>query len=165
MKYAALTLAVLALAAFSTADLKSEIKDGNTKIHHAMIKGDMKVLEAVMKAVVTKDFKHIENGQTQNFAQMFAQMKGSFAMMKVTSAKTDVMSVKEKGNGGTASEKHMMGGTMTTPDKKTHKITFTGVSNNTYVKVNGKWKMSVMSWGKSTMTMDGKTMDPSKMGG
>jgi hypothetical protein len=51
------------------------------------------------------------------------------------------------------------------PDKKSHTMSFSGTSTNTYVKVKGKWLMSVMSWGKSTMMMDGKPMDPSKMGG
>ena len=137
----------------------------NTKIGAAMVKGDMKALESMIKAGVTSDFKYIENGQTQTFAQMMEQMKGSFKTMKVTSAKVDLVSLKEKGNSATSAEKHVMLANMTGPDKKSHKISFTGTSTNTYVKVKGKWMMSVMNWGKSVMTMDGKPMDMSKAGG
>jgi len=41
-------------------------------------------------------------------------------------------------------------------DKKTHTMTFTGTSADTYVKQGGTWKMSKMAWIKQTATMDGK---------
>lgn len=165
MKLFAVTLAALSLVAISSADLKSEINSMNSKIHAAMVKGDMKACGAIMKAGTTKDFKYIEGGKTMTFDQMFAQMKGSMAAMKLTKATTSVISVKEKGSMGTSVEKHTMEGTMTGPDKKSHKMSFSGVSTNTYTKVGKTWMLKVMNWGKSTMLMDGKPMDMSKMGG
>lgn len=165
MKLFSVIVVGVSFAAISSADLKSEINSMNSKIHVAMKKGDMKSLHSIMKSGVTKDFKYIEDGKTMTFDQMFEQMKGSMAMMKLTNATTKVVSVKEKGTMGSSVEKHVMAGTMTGPDKKTHKMSFSGMSTNTYTKVGKAWMLKVMSWGKSEMMMDGKPMDMSKMGG
>lgn len=165
MKLFAVTLAAFSIVAISSADLKSEINSMNSKIHTAMKKGDMKGCGMIMKSGVTKDFKYIEGGKTMTFDQMFEQMKASMSAMKLTNASTKVMSVKEKGSMGTSVEKHIMEGTITGPDKKSHKMSFSGVSTNTYVKVGKAWMLKVMNWGKSEMLMDGKPMDMSKMGG
>ena len=164
MKLFSVILVGVSFAAISSADLKSEINSMNSKIHAAMKKGDMKSLGMIMKAGVTKDFKYIEDGKTMTFDQMFEQMKGSLSMMKLTKASTQVVSVKEKGTMGTSVEKHVMAGTMTGPDKKTHKVSFSGVSTNSYTKAGKAWMLKVMSWGKSEMLMDGKPVDMSKMG-
>jgi hypothetical protein len=165
MKKFSLAVAAIALVAVSSADLRSEINAMNAKIHVAMKKGDMKTCGAIMKAGLTKDFKYIEEGKTMTFDQMFEQMKASMSMMKLTKVSTSILSLKEKGAMGTSVEKHVMEGTMTGPDKKSHKISFSGNSTNTYKKIGKAWMMSVMSWGKNTMMMDGKPMDMSKMGG
>ena len=165
MKLVTLSIAVLGLVAFSSADLKSEINTMNTKICAAMVKADFKAFEALVKNGVTSDFKYMEAGRTQTYSQMMEHMKGSFGQMKLSSAKASIVSLKQKGDGAVSVEKHVMLGSMTGPDKKSHKITMTGNSTNTYKKVKGKWLMSVMSWGVMDMTMDGKKVDPSKMGG
>lgn len=165
MKLIAVTFAALSLVAISSADLKSELKEMNARTGNAMVKGDMKSLEAMMKAGVTKDFTYTEAGKTMNFSQMMEMMKQSMGAMKVTSAHTDIVTVKEKGNMGVATQKRTLTGIMTTPDKKTHKMSFGGMTTDTFVKVGKEWKMQKMVWGKNTMMMDGKPMDPAKMGG
>ncbi len=166
MKLLTVTFAALSLVAVSNADLRSDINAMNLKIGKAMVKGDMKALDAMFKPGMTKDFKYEEGGKTMTYDQMMAQMKASMSAMKCTSAVAKLVTLKEKGNMGTSTESHVMTGTMTGgPDKKLHKVSFSGMSTNTYVKVGKMWKMSKMSWGKSTMMMDGKPMDMSKMGG
>ncbi|MEI7985902.1 MAG: nuclear transport factor 2 family protein [Armatimonadota bacterium] len=165
MKLFSVIVVGVSFAAISSADLKSEINSMNSKIHLAMKKGDMKTCSAIMKAGVTKDFKYIEGGKTMTFDQMMEQMKASMSMMKLTKVSTSIVSLKEKGGMGTSVEKHVMEGTMTGPDKKSHTMSFSGNSTNTYRKVGKAWMLSVMSWGKNTMMMDGKPMDMSKMGG
>lgn len=165
MKILTVTFAALSLVAVSNADLRSDINAMNLKIGKAMVKGDMKALDAMFKAGMTSDFKYEEGGKTMTYDQMMAQMKASMSSLKCTSAVAKLRTLKEKGNMGTSTESHMMKGTMTGPDKKPHSMTMSGMSTNTYVKVGKMWKMSKMSWGKSTMMMDGKPMDMSKMGG
>lgn len=166
MKLLTVTLAAVSLVAVSNADLRSDINAMNGRIGSAMVKGDMKALDAMMKAGMTKDFKYIEGGKTMTYDQMMVQMKASMSSMKCTSAVAKLLTLKEKGNMATSTESHVMKGTMPPgADKKVHTMSFVGTSTNTYVKVGKDWKMSKMSWGKSTMMMDGKPMDMSKMGG
>ena len=99
------------------------------------------------------------------YSQMMEQMKANMSAMKCTSAVAKLVTLKEKGNTATSTESHVMKGTTMGADKKSHTMSFSGMSTNTYVKVGKDWKMSRMSWGKSTMMMDGKAMDMSKMGG
>ena len=165
MKLLTVTLAAVSLVAISSADLKSEITLANGMITKAMMKGDMKALESVLRASVTSDFKYTEAGRTMNFDQMWTTMKASMSSMKCTMAKATETMVKEKGKMGTSVEMNHMMGTMMGADKKQHTMTFDGTSNNTYMKVGKQWKMSKMVVGKSSMMMDGKPMDMSKMGG
>ena len=165
MKLLTVTLAAVSLVAISSADLKSEVTAMNNKITAAMMKGDMKTLESVMKSGVTADFKYVEAGKTMSFDQMWTTMKASMSSMKCTMAKATMSGLKEKGKMGTGMENHHMMGTMMGPDKKSHKMSFDGTSTNTYMMVGKSWKMSKMVWGKSKMMMDGKPMDMSKMGG
>jgi hypothetical protein len=75
---------------------------------------------------------------------------------KVCSAK--LITIKRHGNTAVGTLKHTMVGSMIGPDKKPHTMSFTGISEDTYVKQNGKWKMSMMSWKSSKELMDGKPM-------
>ena len=165
MKLLTVTLAAVSLVAISSADLKSEVTAMNNKVTAAMMKGDMKTLESVMKGGVTADFMYVEGGKSMNFSQMWTTMKASMSSMKCTMATAKMSGLKEKGKMGTGMESHHMMGTMMGKDKKTHKMSFDGTSTNTYVMVGKSWKMSKMAWGKSTMMMDGKPLDMSKMGG
>ena len=160
MKVAAISLVVVGLVSFAPAQsLKAQASKFDSIISHAMMKKDMKTLEKLLKAGVTSDFVYVEDGQKQNFAQMFANMKQGIGMMKsfkVCSAHSS--NIKEKGNKGSGMTTHTMIGTTTGPDKKTHVMNFVGTSTDTYVKVGGQWKMSRMEMKTTKMTMDGKPM-------
>ena len=167
MKAVAVLVSCVAVIATAQADsLKADIAKANKAIHKAMMKGDMDALAKSMKAGMTSDFVYVENGQKQTADQMLQNMKmGMSQMGKITMADSKIMEVMEKGNTGTSKTKHMMSSSMKGPDKKTHKMAFTGVSHDSYVKKNGKWMMSKMVWVSQTTTLDGKPMDMSKMGG
>lgn len=146
--------------------LRSAVTSSNKQICAAMKKKDFKALEKIFKSTMTSDFKYEENGQTQNYDQMMAGMKmGLGQYTKLTEVWTKIVSLKETGSTGSGVMSHMMAGTIVGQDKKVHKMTFSGTSNDSFVKQNGKWKMSKMSWGSEKMTMDGKPFDPTKMGG
>lgn len=122
-----------------------------------MKKKDFATLSKQMKAGTTSDFKYTEEGKTQTFDQMMQNMKMGLGMMnKLTVCSTKLLTLKEKGDKAVATNQHMMVGTMTAPDKKTHTMSFSGVSENTYVKQGGKWKMASMTWKSMKQTMDGK---------
>lgn len=166
MKRTALFISVVCLFTSALADLRSELESVNSKIVAAMKKRDADAFGKIVKAGVTKDFKYVENGQTQTLDQMIEGMRMGFAMMtKVTKCEAKIKTLKETGNSGTATIWHSMAGDMKMEDGKTHKMTFEGTSTNTFRKEGGKWKMSSMVWGKQTMKMDGKPFDPTKMGG
>lgn len=167
MKTFAVGLAVVGLVTMASADsLRSQIEAMDKKISSAMKKKDMKAFEKYVRAGVTSDFKYSEDGHSMTFDEMLATMKQSFAQMgTVTQATSKILSLKEKGGNATAECKHMMAWTMVTPDKKTHKMSMVGTSTDVYKKVGKDWKMSSMSWKNGEMKMDGKKVDPSKMGG
>lgn len=160
----ALTIALVALIATAFAgNLRSEIEGWNKKVTTAMMKKDLAGLEKIMKAGVTADFKHVENGQAINFTQMWERMKmGLGSMKKLTKATTKIISFTEKGNKAVAKVEHLMEGMMMMEDKKEHIMGFGGIAEHTYVKQGNTWKMSRMEWKSQKSTMDGKPMD---MGG
>ncbi len=161
-----ITFAIVLVAIVATAfagSARTEIDAWNKKVTAAMMKKDMANLEKIMKAGVTSDFKHVENGQSLNFAQMFERMKmGIGSMKKLTKATTKIVSITEKGNTAVCKVEHVMEGMMAMEDKKDHKMGFTGIAEHTYVKQGKSWKMSKMEWKTQKATMDGKPMD---MGG
>jgi hypothetical protein len=160
MKVLSVAVALIGILAFAQADeVRSQIEASNKAISSMMLKKDLPGLEKAMKAGLTKNFVYIENGKSQNFTQMFENMKmGISSMKKITVASTKILSLKQKGNVVTCSMSHTMGGTMDGPDKKEHTSVFSGVADETYVKEGGKWKMSKMVWKSTKMTMDGKPM-------
>ena len=167
MKVQLLALTVVGLASLGQAQsLKSEIQKMNKPIKNAMMKKDINQFSKVVKGGVTSDFKYSEDGRSMTFDQMLAGMKQGFAMYsKITKADTKLVKVSEKGMMGTAVETHTMEGMAMMPnDKKPHKIVFVGTSNETYKKINGKWKMASMAMKTTKMTMDGKAMTPPPMG-
>jgi len=166
MKARALLFVLVATAAMANAQsLKSQIHKMNGPISKVMMKKDIDGFKKIVQNSVTPDFKYSEDGRSMSFDQMVDGMKQGFAMYsKVTSAKTKVVSVKEKGNDGTAVEQHTMKGITMGPDKKSHKVVFVGTSNETYKKVNGKWLMATMEMKTDKLTMDGKAMPMPNMG-
>lgn len=160
-----LVCACLAAGAFA-GGLRSEIEATTAKICKAMMKKDMATFAKVCKAGMTSDFKYIEMGKTMTFDEMFQQMKQSFATTeKVTSATSKIVSLKQTATTATCKMRHVMSGTMKSPDKKTHTFSYIGTSVDSYRKEGGKWKMASMKWSEEKMMMDGKPVDMSKMGG
>ena len=149
--------------------LRSEINSANGKIANAMLKKDFTSLTKMMKAAVTPDFKYYETGEKgapQSVDTMISNMKtGISAMSKVTVSTAKLLTLKEKGATATSTTEYKMGGIIMGPDKKTHKMMSVGVSDDSYVKVKGKWLLSKMVFKTNSMTMDGKPMDMSKMHG
>jgi hypothetical protein len=167
VKKLALIVMGISIAGLSQAEsLKSFADRLNKQMVSAMLKKDMNAVEKILKANLTKDFKYTEDNRTMDMKTMFEQMKmGLGSMNKITRVVAKGSNFKEKGNSGSCKATHMFEGTMMGPDKKTHKMTMSGDTVETYVKVGGKWKMKTMVWSNSKMLMDGKPMDPSMMGG
>jgi hypothetical protein len=155
-----LTIAIALIAAIAVsraADLRAQIEASNKVITTAMKKKDFATLSKEMKAGTTSDFKYMEAGKTQSFDQMMQNMKAGLGMMnKLTVCQAKVLTLKQKGNGATTTTEHTMVGTLMGQDKKSHTMSFTGVSENTYVNQGGKWKMSSMNWKSMKQMMDGK---------
>jgi hypothetical protein len=165
MKASALVICISVVLCSAQADgLRTQIETSNKKIHAAMLKKDMDAFAKAMKPDVTPDFKYMEDGRSMGFDQMVGLMKQSFTgFQKVTKAETKILSLKQTKTSATSVSDHAMAGIMPGPDGKPHTMTFTGTSTETYVKKGGKWLLSIMSWGKSKMLLDGKPMDMSKM--
>jgi hypothetical protein len=163
MKALALTLlfSCCIVAANAADTLKARIETSNKPIHQAMLKKDFPTLEKLFKATCTADFKYVDNAKSppQNLTQMIQNMKmGISSMKKMTKVDSKVISCTEKGSTGMSKSMHLMEGTVAGPDKKDHKMTFSGIASESYVKVKGKWMMSRMSWDSQKMSMDGKPM-------
>lgn len=156
----ALLIGIALIGSFVVAQasgLRAELEAWNKAVHKMMMKKDVAGLEKTMKTGVTADFVYIENGQKQNFSQMMENMKMGIGMMtKITKADSKILSLKESGNKATCQVQHMMEGTMVGPDKKSHTNSFIGTAEESYVKVNGKWKMAKMNWKAQKMLIDGK---------
>jgi len=157
---------VLVASVFAGDNLKTKIAVMNKEVAASFLKNDgLKTFEKITRGAVTSDFKHIGDGQTMGYDQMLTTMKQSMAMLKVTSCKATTSHISEKGNKATSISKHDMRATMTGPDKKNHKFHMWGTTRDTYSKEVNTWKLAIMDWSESKMTMDGKPFDPTKMGG
>ena len=138
----------------------------NHKVDAALMKRDYNAFEKITRPGVTSDFKYTEAGKTENYDEMLANMKQGMTMMKkVNVAKSSIVKLAIHGKTATCDTKHHMLATMGGQDSKQHKMSFDGVSTETYRKEKGQWKLASMVWGKQKMTMDGKPFDPMKAGG
>ncbi|MBS1724957.1 MAG: hypothetical protein JSS66_18615 [Armatimonadetes bacterium] len=161
-----LATCLLVTSVAHAANLRSSINSMASKVHATFMKKDADAFAKVVRPAVTSDFKYVENGKTMTFDEMVEGMRQGLAQMsKITSATTKILTLTEKGNMGSTTEMHTMSGVNMGQDKKMHKMTFSGKTKCEYRKVKGTWKMASMTWVSQTMTMDGKKMDPSKMGG
>lgn len=168
MRFIAVSCVFLSLSVVASADdLRKSILEMNSLVSKSMKSGDLKGLEAVMKRGVSPDFKYVESGypgKPMNFDQMVSTMKMGMSMFKkVTVAESKLLTLKETGNKAISTSVHTVGGILVGPDKKTHQMMSAGLSTDTYRKVKGTWQMISMNFKTTSMTMDGKPMDMSKM--
>ena len=148
---------VVALSIAQADGLRAHVEASTKAIASAMKKKDFASLEKQMRAGSTADFKYTEQGKTEGLDAMLTQMKAGLGMMNSFSVcKLEILSLKQNGNSAVGMLRHTLTGTMKGADKKTHTMTFTGVSQNTYKNVGGQWKMSSMTWKSQNESMDGK---------
>lgn len=141
--------------------LKASIEAGNKQIEKALLSKDIAKFEKVVRPMMTKDFVHVENGQSMNFDKMVETMKQGYGMLdKITKVKASATQIKESGKTGSCIMAHEMTGTVKGGDKKTHVLAFVGHTKNSFRKEGGKWLMSRMEWVDQKMTMDGKPFNP-----
>ncbi len=158
------TLVALAVISTASADLKSDINTMNTAVTKAFMKKDFVAVEKAMKAGLAPGFKYVEAGKTQTFDEMFQGVKGGLgALSKITNAKAVTSNLKIKGNSATGTTTHTIEAIMVM-DKKPHKMVMVGTSKDEFKKFGKDWKMTVMTWGSQTMTLDGKPMGPAMSG-
>ena len=123
---------------------------------------DVTAFANVMKTSITPDFKYTEGptAKPMGFDGMVAGMKAGLGMMKdISVADMHILSLKQTGDTATVLTSHkMVGHTLPGKDKKSHLMSFSGVSVDTYKKVGGAWKMSGMAWKSQEQKMDGKPM-------
>jgi len=165
MKQFALALA-MSLAVSASADLRSQIESMNRTIEHAMVRKDIKAFNKVMRNWVTPDFRYVEMGRSMSYDDMVKQMGGGFAMTeRVKSADSKILKIDMKGSHALVRSQHDMvsllhGG----PKEKAHVMRYHGISGDTYVRMNGKWKLAKMEWLTEKMTLDGRPFDPAQSG-
>jgi hypothetical protein len=164
-----LMLGAVCASAFSfdeTADFKKFLDSVIPKLVKAFKTADVKFFETIS----TADFTETEMGQTVNKKQAMDQMKAMNKMGKVTECSFKVLSAKAANGKGTATtEGHST--MVVKPTKKgdkshTMKVDMWYVEN--WVKAGNGWKIKSLTMDPKhpmKMTMDGKPMDPSKMGG
>jgi len=159
MKAIILPVCFLGLLTVASADdLKGQITAMNGVVQKAMLKRDAVAFAAALKGQVTPDFKYFEDAKAKpmTFDQMVANMKMGFAQMaSISTAEANVLTAKETGNTAKAVVSHHMLGKVAGQDKKTHTMTFSGVSIDMYQKIGGTWKMASMTWRSQETRLDG----------
>lgn len=150
-------LALVATIGLVHADLRSEILAARQKQENAAKAKDVKAAEATLRAFMTPDFKYVQGKEVQDAKTFIGNYTSSIAMMdKISASSTKILSLKETGNTATGKVELHMVGTMKNPDKKVHTMDWTGIFNEEYRKVGGKWKTAKMIAGPQKFLMDGK---------
>ena len=149
-----------ALCSANAQSLRSQIDTSSKAVRKYMMAKDVKGFTKYMRGGVTSDFMYEEDGRTMNFDKMCAGMSmGLGQMKKLTRADAKIVTLHQNGNTATATTMHVMEGIVVGADKKTHKMSFSGTSTDSYVKRGQKWKMSKMAWGQQSVMYDGKPMN------
>ena len=166
MRLVALAITLLAVSAAASAEsLRATAEKMGTKASIALAHKNFKAFAAILRPYVTSDFQYTEMGKSMGFDQMIAGVKQGVGMLNVTSAHSRILSCVEHGKTGITTTTHNIAATMIGKDKKVHPMAFSGNSKDTWVKVDGTWKMSIMAWGSQKMTMDGKPVNQGGGGG
>ena len=148
--------AILAASAFGFADTKAELDGMYAKLNAAM---KQKNTAAVM-AMCTKDFSWVDpKGKKMSRAEMEQQLKMQFSFMKkVTAVTVKIEKVTVKGAETIARTQGIFEGDIQlTPDaKKLSKLKSSSITDDTWIKVGGKWMLKKVSAIKDNATIDGK---------
>lgn len=122
---------------------------------------------AFFDRISTADFTEKYMGRTMTKKEAMAQMKTEMASVKAIKCSFKILSAKVMGNTGIA----MTAGHMTMTSKpmgkeKSHKMVMDMWEKETWVRSGNGWKIKSLEEAKPMkMMVDGKPMDPSKMGG
>jgi hypothetical protein len=133
------------------------------KVEYAFLKMDMAALEKAFRPIVTADFKYVQDGKPMGYDKMVSTVTKefvSFAKMKSSSSKT--VKLTRHGDIGEAVIERKQVGILKGAEKSPHVMTFHGFTNDSFRKVDGKWKLASMTWTKSDLTLDGKPFNPMK---
>ena len=166
-------IAVLACAAIVCAGAYS--RDANSDFKMFL----MKLLPKAKRAFETKDVGFFDKMSTADFsesmgdktstkAQSMAEMKRWFGMSSNIKCSFKLLSAKADGSMGTATFADHMTFNMKPQKKgdKMHKVVMDMWEKQTWVRSGKGWKLKMIGQMKPMkMWMDGKPMDPSKMGG
>jgi len=166
MKAIILPLCVLGLMTTALADdIRPQLKAMDDAVCKAMQKKDLVAFDNALKGVISPDFKYYETpaSKPMTYAQMLSEMKMGLGMMtKVNLVDTRLLSVKSAGDTSTALCIHRMTGLTTGPDKKSHSMSFSGVSIDVFKKVGSGWKYVSMTWKSQEQKMDGHRIQAGK---
>jgi hypothetical protein len=171
MKAIILPVCVLGLLTVAVADdLRTQLGSMGDAVQKAMMNRDIAAFNMALKGRVTPDFKYYETASAKpmTYDQMIAGMKMGFASMSsVKMAEMKVLSVKpdkvDMADSATVVTSHHMSAITTDAKKKSHVMTFSGTSIDTYKKVGGNWLMSSMTWKLQETKLDGHRMKPGQM--
>lgn len=149
-------LAALLAALIASADTKAEL-DGMYQRFNTAVK--QKNLQAAM-ALCTKDFTWVDSkGTKMTRAQMEGQLKQQFAMFQqITSVTVKIDKITVKGAEVVAQTQGVFEATVKmSPDAKTaSKLKSVSKTDDTWVKVAGKWLLKKVTAIKEETTVDGK---------
>jgi len=131
-------------------------------MERAMEKGDVSFFDKIS----SDDFTYTMDGQTSNKKDSLDQMKQMFGKVKKISYHYKPTSFKVDGDMATVTGSESMTAWMKPgPDKKKHVMRAKGKTVEAWKMVDGKWLITSITENGSKMTMDGKPMDMSQMGG
>lgn len=133
------------------------------KIVKALETGDM----AFFDSISTADFTEKSMGRTMTKKQSMTRMKTEMAGIKTLKCSFKILSAKVMGNTGVAmTTGHMTMTTKPTAKQKSNAIVVDVWEKETWVRSGTGWKIKMLEEAKpAKMTVDGKPVDPSKMGG
>lgn len=153
-----------AMPADANSEFKAFMMKMQSRVERAFAQKDWRFFESIS----TPDFTYRERGRTTTRKQSMEQMKQGFAACESMSGKFKLLSSRVSGNTATA----MLSGHFVMklkPTKKGQKgsvMTSDMWTKETWVRSGNTWKIKKIEEVKpSKMTMDGKPVDPSKMGG
>lgn len=154
-----IAVGLIATCALSFADTKAELDAMYAKFNAAMLKKDL----ATVMSMCTKDFSWVDSkGKKISRVEMEAQMKLQFQFLKkVTAVTVTIEKVTMNGAEATAHTKGVFAGDLVLDPKtkKVSKLKSVSTTDDTWVKLGGKWMLKRVKALKETTTVDGKPIN------